>query len=364
MESQPISSGTYILEREGKVFRPLPEDGSSSFKAFLGKDDPKFFIGPGKEPQGLSSIPFSPGAQNTPPVRQKPVAMAAASAYRKHQDNGARLQGMTDIQKYKDDQLLSNPGGDAYYLDRKEVLPDDRKQESFWGRIGKDLSDAFGNVKNFFKNLLFGSKIHYRDEKGRIREATQRGLLGSVVDFFKDLGSALSFGAWRPDGEESPGGAGKRVVFFFSKLKEAVFGDLLQGGMGSVIHMGEDLLFAGWNLLETVPDATIGNFKAGKELTTRVFDDGQVILDYLTDILPSGEAWVRVHSWDLKKGKPPIILNSGMPEQGVEDSRWKYVRNTPFRKAIETIGSLFTDILTLRFLGQIKLFGEDRHQKN
>ena len=38
-------------------------------------------------------------------------------------------------------------------------------QKSLAGRIGKDISDAVENIKNFFGNLLFGSKIHYRDSE-------------------------------------------------------------------------------------------------------------------------------------------------------------------------------------------------------
>jgi len=84
-----------------------------------------------------------------------------------------------------------------------------------------------------------------------------------------------------------------------------------------------------------VPDATIGNFKTGRELTTQVFDNGQVLMDYATDVLPSGEAWVRVHSLDLKSLRPPLMHNAQMPERSSGDKRWAYVRNTPFRKMIE-----------------------------
>jgi len=296
--------------------------------------------------------------------------MDAISAYKKQEKQSTRAYkttnpgNMSDLQKYKDDQLLSNPGGDHYYLEQKKVVPHPKDQESFWGRVGKDISDAFSNVKNFFQDLLFGAKIRYRDKNNQIREARRRGLVGSIVDFFKDAGSALSFGLWRPDGETEPQGFGKRIGFFFSKLKEAFVGDLIQGVSSSMVHMGEDLVFAGWNLMETIPDATIGNFEAGRKLTTALFDNGQVVLDYLTDILPSGDAWVRVHSLSLKDLKPPILYNAGLPENNPEDTRWKYVRNTPFRKTIETIGSLLTDVFSLKILGQFKWFSEERHHRN
>jgi hypothetical protein len=267
---------------------------------------------------------------------------------------------MTDAQKYKDDQLLLHPGGDDYDLEQKRVAPRPEEQRSFWGRIGKDLKDAFSNVKNFFDDLLFGAKIHYRDENGQIQEGRRRGLVGSVVEFFKDLGSALSFGAWRPDGEAEPQGFLQRVGFFFSKMKEAIFGDILQGVCGSIIHMGKDLLFAAWNTLEVVPDATIGNLEEGQKATSAVFDHGQVVLDYLTDILPFGDAWVRVHSVDLKKGKAPVLYNIGREEHTTDDERWRHVRNTPFRKTVETIGSVLLDVLSVKLLGRTDLFSEER----
>ncbi len=321
-------------------------------------------------PFSKDSITAVPGFTGPfPNLSLEPTSVAASrteaiNAYKKLESQYDNHRPISALGKYKEDQLLSNPGGDHYYLEQRRVVSHPKDQESFFGRVGKDLSDTFGNVKNFFKNLFFGSKILYRDKNNQIQEASQRGLIGSVGDFFKDLGSALSFGMWRPDGENEPQGFVKRVGFFFSKMKEAVFGDLVQGVSGSVIHMGEDLVFAGWNLAESLPDATIGNFQAGRKLTTAIFDNGQVAMDYLTDILPSGEAWVRVHSPNLKDLRAPILNNIKMPENHPEDERWKYVRNTTFRKSIETIGSLLTDILTFQLLGQIKLFGEKDHQKN
>lgn len=288
-------------------------------------------------------------------------AKAAAGAYEKQHSGVTPSHLQSAIAKYWDDQLLSSPGGDHYDLKNKRYIADPLEQHSFWGRIGKNINDAFGNLKNFAGNLLFGADRHYRDENGAIQEAQRRGLIGSVADFLQDLGSAFSFGAWRPDGEEEPKGLGRRLGFFFSKLKEAVFGDLVQGVAGSVVNMAKDLVFAGWNLLETVPDATIGNFEAGRKVTTGVFDNGQVALNYIADILPGGDASIRVHSPDLKNLKPPVLNNLSMPESNTDDTRWKYVRNTPFRKAIETVGSLLTSILTFRFLGNFRLSGEKRN---
>lgn len=286
------------------------------------------------------------------------------AAYQKHANPSDNVSGW---QKYKDDQLLSNPGGDHYYLERKQVISHPRDQESFWGRIKKDLSDALSNVKNFFRDLFSGAKKYYRDEGNQIQETEQRGLVGSFIDFFKDFGSALSFGTWRPDGEKEPRGFFQRMGFFFSKMKEAVFGDLVQGVSGSVINMGEDLALAGWNLIEVVPDATLGNFNEGRKLTTTIFDNGQVAIDYLTDVLPMGEAWLRVHAsrlCTLKDPSPPILYNIKMPERYTGDVRWRYVRNTPFRKTIETIGSLLADVVAVKIVGDAKVTSEEHHERN
>ena len=289
------------------------------------------------------------------------LAMAEAQpACRRSTAYGEEL---SDWQKYKDDQLLSNPGGDHYDYRKHEVVPQAKGPESFWDRIGKDISDSFDNLKNCLDNLFLGAKTLYRDENNQIQETTQEGLLGSVGDFFKDMGSALSFGEWRPDGETEPEGFVDRMKFFFSKMKEALFGDIVQGVGGSAVRSGESLVLAGWNLLEVVPDATIGNFEEGAKLTTTIFDNGQVAIDYLTDIIPTGEAWIRVHSPnfdDLNDAKAPVVYNIQLPERYSDDARWKYIRNTPFRKTIETIGSLLADVATVTVLGDTSFSSEGR----
>jgi hypothetical protein len=279
------------------------------------------------------------------------------------QGSGSYARELSDWEKYKDDQLLSNPGGDHYDYRKNAIVPQAKSPEPFWERIGKDISDSFDNLKNCLDNLLLGAKTLYRDENDQIQEATQKGLLGSMGDFFKDMGSALSFGAWRPDGEAPPDGFGNRMKFFFSKMKEALFGDIVQGVGGSALRSGESLVLAGWNILEVVPDATIGNFEKGAKLTTTIFDNGQVAIDYLTDIIPTGEAWIRVHSpnfEDLNDAKAPVIYNIQLPERYGEDARWKYIRNTPFRKTVETIGSLLADVATLKVLGDTSFSSEGR----
>jgi hypothetical protein len=357
MEPQEISFLHPPTNRTFESSKPA-DGGNNPFRLFLHT--------PTSKPTGAEAVAVPndgrlPG-QAIPPHPPVRVASSkdAVQAYQKQDHSQTQAAGMSDVEKYIDDQLLSNPGGDHYYLNDKKVVEEPEDQKSFLGRIGKDISDALANVKNFFGDLLFGSTVHYRDENNEIKTVKRRGLLGSVVEFFKDLGSAFTFGLWRPDGEKEPKNFGERIGFFFSKIKEAIFGDLVQGVTNSIVHMAEDLVFAGWNLMEVVPDATIGNFEAGRKATTAFFDHGQVALDYITDILPSGDASIRVHSANLKEKKPPFFYNASLPERKMDDERWRYIRNTPFRKAIETVGCIFTDILTLKFLGSTRMFSEDQ----
>ena len=317
--------------------------------------------------QGSNGAPVQhPGFTLLPadiPLDSIPDSMYTTPFPDAYQTREPRKDQMSGWEKYKDDQLLSNPGGDHYNLRDKSVDANPKEQEGFWGRIKKDLSDSFDNLKNSVGSLLFGTKMLYRDDRNQIQETHQKGLLGSVGDFFEDLGSALSFGAWRPDKEAEPQGFLKRMGFFYSKMKEALFGDLVQGVGGSAIRSGEGLVLSGWNLLEVVPDATIGNLEEGRKLTTTIFDNGQVAIDYLTDILPTGEAWLRVHSPnfdDLNDAKAPVVYNIQLPERYKGDARWEYVRNTPFRKTIETIGSIVADIATVAVLGDSSFSSEGR----
>jgi hypothetical protein len=289
---------------------------------------------------------FSPALMGLIPRDQvKTPSREAVSAYKVQSETTHEL---SSYQKYKDDQLLRNPGGNGYDLEKKEVIRGEHR--SFLGRIGRDLSNVFGNVKNFLANMVSGAKFCYRDENNHIKEANRKGVLGSIVAFFKDLGSAFTFGAWRPDGESEPKGLGKRLSYTFSKLYKAFSTDLLGDVPAAVNHMANDLALAGWNLLKVVPDATLGNLHAGEKATSKIFDNGQVVIDYVADVLPSGEAWKRVHAFDFKNWKPPILANLDKAERSAEDARWEYVRNTPFRKTIETVGALLADVATFGFV--------------
>jgi len=294
-------------------------------------------------------------------VAPPPSGTDAAAAYQRHAKPSAATAPMSDVQKYKDDQLLRNPGGRNYYLDEKKVVAPSQKQ-SIFGLVGKDFSGVIGNIKNFFGNMFMGTTILHRNEKNEIVQGHQKGLLRTVGDFFKDLGSALSFGAYHPDTAQAPHGLKDRLVYSASKLKDAFMGDILTGVPASVNHMAKNLLLSGWHLAEVLPDAALGNFGPGQKLTTSIFDNGHVAIEYLTDIIPSGDAWLRVHASSLKELKPPVLYNLKMPEFNNGDIRWENVRNTPFRKAIETIGALLADGLSIALLGQTGSSSNRRNQ--
>jgi len=360
MEAQPAPDLPYMTACQhipGKFGNSQIEP--SAFHSLLNRN----LTRPAAESTQPATSTYHPDPSSTQQAARldKTSGSNVVSSYQKHLLKSSFPGKNSAVAKYKDDQLLSNPGGDYYYMDQKKILKNPDAQKSFWGRIGKNIADAISNVKNFVGDLLLCSRVHYRDKNDQIQEVKRRGLVGSVADFFKDVGSALSFGKYRPDGEKEPQGVAQRIGFFFNKMKEAVCGDILQGVTASIIHMGEDLLFAGWNLFETLPDATIGNFEAGRKLTTKIFDNGQVVLDYITDILPAGDAWVRVHSADLKKGEIPILHNYNAPEYEPVDVTRKFVRNTPFRKKIETIGSVAMDILSLKFLRRMWSSDSEHH---
>ncbi|MFZ2446962.1 MAG: hypothetical protein WAW37_11445 [Syntrophobacteraceae bacterium] len=259
---------------------------------------------------------------------------------------------MSDFEKYKDDQLLRNPGGRNYYHDEKKVVENSPEQRSFFGRIGKNFSSVVGNIKNFVGNIFLGSNFLYRGRDNEIKEARTKGFVGTVVNFFKDLGSALSLGSYHPDKAEAPQGVKDRLVYAAGKFKDAFFGDLAEGIPSSLNHMGKNLVLAGWRLAQVLPDATIGNFEEGRKLTTSIFDNGHVAVEYITDVLPTGDAWLRVHASSLRDLQPPVLYNIDMPENHSGDTRWQYVRNTPFRKSIETLGSLLADAAGIYLIGQ------------
>jgi len=246
---------------------------------------------------------------------------------------GSRKDGLVQqIKQYKEDQLLSNPGGDNVFLNRESnVIDNSFDQSKFVNRVGKDLSDSLSNLKNMVKDLGSGREVKYYDGNGNIKSRKETGLLGTIGNFFKDIASGLSLGAYNPGNEEAPVGVGAKIKHLFKKVfVDAVGKDMFVGVPKSVINVGEDALFAGLNLAETIPDATIGNSKVGRNITTQVFDNIQVALDFGTDILPGGEASTRMKTMIAKK-----IKNMGNDGNTPEETETQYVRSTPFRKVIE-----------------------------
>ena len=245
---------------------------------------------------------------------------------------------------YKEDQLMSNPGGDNFFLNKTGGVIDNNYDHSrIAKRVGKDLADAGNNFLNAARDLGIGARIKYVDKLGNIKDGRKVGFSGTIVNFFKNVASGLSFGLYSPEGEATPHGAAGRIKHLFKKIfKDALVGDVVKGVPESVIHIGEDIMFAGLNVVEIVPDATIGNVKAGRKFTTAIFDNIQVIMDFITDVIPGGEASMRTRSFKLAKGLKglPIINNLTTPEEEQDKKDWRYVRNTSFRKVIETIPSL------------------------
>ena len=247
------------------------------------------------------------------------------------------------FKKYKEDQLLSKPGGDNYTINKDgNGIDYSIDQSKFTKRVGKDLKDAGENFKNIFKDIGTGATIKYVDKEGHVREAKKTGFASTVINFFKDVASGITCGKYTPKGEVAPENAVEATKHFFKKIfVDAIFKDVVVGVPRSAIHVGEDAVFACINLAETVPDATIGNCKAGQAATTEFFDDTQVFIDFVTDVIPMGEAGSRTHAFTFKKGLKglPVVYNITSPEQGMDDEKWKYVRNTPLRKTIESVAA-------------------------
>jgi hypothetical protein len=246
---------------------------------------------------------------------------------------------------YKEDQLLSNPGGDNFFLNRTSgVIDNDYDHSKFSRRVGKDLADAGSNLLNMVKDMGIGAKIRYIDNHGEIREERKVGFVATLGNFFKNIISGLTLGAYTPEGEIKPHGGADRTKHLFKKIfRDAIVGDIVMGVSRSMIYVGEDMILAGLNSIEVIPDATIGNFEAGRKVTTSIFDNTQVVVDFMTDVLPGGEASGRTRSFRLARGFKglPIINNITTDEKGAVELNWRYVRNTNFRKVIETVTSLF-----------------------
>ena len=253
--------------------------------------------------------------------------------------------------KYKIDQLMAEPGGDFYSRNGGNVyVRPAYDQSEFKGRVNKDLSDAGENIIRLLEDITRGSVRNYIGPGGEALAYRKLGLFDALGNFMKNVSSGLSFGAYVPEGEEKPEGSLERVKHFFSKIfREGLLQDLGGSTTGAVVSGLRHSVLAAINALEVVPDATIGNIEAGRKLTTDVFDNGQVVVSYLTDVIPGGEAWFRVNTAGSNKEGwiPPVYLNFKTSEQGIDDPRWATIRNTPFRKTIESMGALISDAALL-----------------
>ncbi len=243
---------------------------------------------------------------------------------------------------YKDDQLLANAGGDNYVRDGDTVRVDPSYDHSkFTARVGKDLGDAGQNLKDAAGDLSVGSTTHSRTPSGDVESQRRPGLFGTLGNFAKDVVSGATLGFYRPSGDPEPSGF-SRVFYPFKKiLLDGVVKDLAIGVPASFLRAGEHTTLAAMNAAETVPDATIGNIGAGRKLTTAAFDNAQVGVSYMADVMPTGDAWARVGAsgrggdWGI-----PVLTNLRAPEYDTTDPRFASVRNTGFRKGIETVGTL------------------------
>lgn len=248
------------------------------------------------------------------------------------------------IAMYQEDELLSSPGGDSVYVNADcKIVNSGDEHRGFTERIGKDLNDAKDNLVNMLKDAAYGSGFHYRTRNGEIKVGQRVGFLETIENFFKDLVSGITLGAYTPGTEEEPDGAAETVKHALKKVfVDALYNDVIVGVPRSVGNIAKDAALASLNLAETIPDATIGNSKAGEAVTNKAFDGAQVALEFVTDVLPGGEGRGRVYAFKPGEGIKglPFIYNLTVPEHDEEGEEIQYVRNTPFRKTIETISSI------------------------
>ena len=163
-----------------------------------------------------------------------------------------------------------------------------------------------------------GATMKYVDKDGRIQEAKKGGIYWHTGQIFKDAASGVTLGKYTSDGEKSPDTALDTTKHFFKKVfVDALLKDVIIGIPRSAVHVAEDVAFAAINLAEAVPDATIGNSRIGQKITTEVFDDTQVLVDFVTDVIPTGEASSRTRAFSFKKGIKglPLVHNITEPEK-------------------------------------------------
>ncbi|MFH1741262.1 MAG: hypothetical protein ABIH23_19840 [bacterium] len=283
----------------------------------------------------IKAVPRSP----FPNLGQMPVATAPSAEIEAAPD---RVAERSALAAYKDEQLLANAGGDDYVREADGMRVDRSYDHSrISRRVGKDLKDAGENLKDAARDLSTGSTTHERLPSGEVVAQRRPGLFGTLGNFAKDVVSGATLGIYRPKDEPAPKGL-SRILYPFKKIiVDGVVKDLVVGVPASFLRAGEHTSLAALNAAESVPDATIGNLAVGRKMTSAAFDNVQVGASYLADVLPTGDAWSRVGaSGRGDKWGIPVVTNLKAPEHDTSDPRFASVRNTPFRKGIETIGTL------------------------
>lgn len=310
--------------------------------------------------------PYNPSNYRTKSVKEfRQMQTDFARRIPKNEENNPDLapsqKNMSQMTLYKQDQFLANPGGDYYVLqpDGSTKYEPDYDHTDFMSRVGKDVQDVAANIKNAFANMTDGAKFSYVDAEGKIQTAQKTGLLKTLGNFVKNVFDALSFG--KNETENAPESALQKAGYAGKKIFiDGLVKNIILGVPQAMLNTGENLLSATLNAMEIVPDATIGTTDLGRKVTTTVFDNAQVTLNYITDVMPTGEAWLRVHAAGSEDDgfKLPYLYNLKTPQQGLEDMRWSTVRNTQFRKVIETVGTIFSDMLTWHGLPLVSLAPE------
>ena len=94
---------------------------------------------------------------------ERTYPQAGAKAEKAYATNQTQPRSGSGWQVYRDEQLLSSPGGDGYDWSGKAQEAAPGIHDSFAGRVGKDLRDAGANLRLFFDDLFQGSERSYRD---------------------------------------------------------------------------------------------------------------------------------------------------------------------------------------------------------
>jgi len=273
------------------------------------------------------------------------------------------------VSKYVEDQMLSERNvPESIYNTKKGI----------GNRLGNDFKDAGRNLENLFGDIFFGAKKNYVVEDGSVKTTKKsKGVLGSVFDGIKNI-------VYEGPKNIVKGEVGTGLKNMFWDGTIGMVGNTLQAG-GNIIDDGVG--FAVNGVIEPTFDLTIGNLHSN--LSSVPSDALQTIVDFSTDIIPGNEAWMRVHDpLEMVKDSPseeseikkvgekvensnseksenkkhenpieeryklnltwPIVNNWKTPEFAIEgDNLRNTVRNTKFRKIIETSGSLAADLLVL-----------------